>query len=66
MITKGAVDVMMDRVTSIQKNGAAVPITEEDRKQIEQWNRHYSENGLRVLAVAYRKFGDCLLYTSCI
>ncbi len=58
MITKGAVDVMMDRVTSIQKNGAAVSITEEDRKQIEQWNRHYSENGLRVLAVAYRKFKE--------
>ena len=55
MITKGAVDVMI-RVTSIQKHGKAEPITDEDRKLVEQWNRHYSENGLRVLAVAYRKF----------
>ena len=58
MITKGAVDVMLDRVDQIQKNGQIVPITPEDRKEIEAVNRHYSENGLRVLAVAYRKFDE--------
>lgn len=56
MITKGAVDVMMGRVTRIQKAGKEEAVTLEDRQQIDDWNRRYSENGFRVLAVAYRRF----------
>ena len=55
MITKGAVDVLLNRVCSIQKNGEIVPITEEDRIAIENQNRNFSENGLRVLAFAYKR-----------
>ena len=55
MITKGAVDVLADRVTTIQREGAVCPITEEDRREIAKWNEEYSREGLRVLGVAYKK-----------
>ncbi|MGN0399275.1 MAG: cation-translocating P-type ATPase [Blautia sp.] len=55
MVTKGAVDVLLERINSIQKNGEILPVTEEDRKEIETQNRKFSENGLRVLAFAYKK-----------
>ena len=54
MITKGAVDVLLQRITKIQKDGSVCPITEEDRKAIERQNQTFSENGLRVLAFAYK------------
>lgn len=56
MITKGAVDVMMDRIQYIQKNGELVPLTSEDRDQIAKVNEQYSSEGLRVLGIGYRKF----------
>ena len=49
MITKGAVDVLLNRVCSIQKDSGIVPITEEDRRAIEEQNQKFSGNGLRVL-----------------
>lgn len=55
MITKGAIDVLLDRVTGIQKDGKVCPFTEEDRTEIEKQNQFFSENGLRVLAFAYKK-----------
>ena len=55
MITKGAIDVLLDRVTGIQKDGKVCPFTEEDREEIEKQNQFFSENGLRVLACAYKK-----------
>ena len=54
MITKGAVDVLLQRITKIQKDGRVCPITEEDKKAVERQNRTFSENGLRVLAFAYK------------
>lgn len=45
MITKGAVDVMMGRAH----------LTEEERGKIEEVNRQFSEQGLRVLAFGCRK-----------
>lgn len=55
MITKGAVDVLLNRVCSIQKDSGIVPITEEDRRAIEEQNQKFSGNGLRVLAFAYKR-----------
>ena len=55
MITKGAIDVLLDRMTGIQKDGKVCPFTEEDREEIEKQNQFFSENGLRVLAFAYKK-----------
>ena len=56
MITKGAVDALLPRTQYMQENGVIRPITEIDRREIEEMNREFSQNGLRVLAVAYRKF----------
>ena len=54
MVTKGAVDVLLGRVTMIQKNGKAEPITQQDIRDIEAQNQKFSQNGLRVLAFAYK------------
>ena len=54
MVTKGAVDVLLGRVTTIQKNGKAEPISQADIQEIEEQNQKFSRNGLRVLAFAYK------------
>lgn len=63
MIVKGAVDVLMNRMTRITKpsddmENVVVPITENDLKEIRQQNQHFSENGLRVLAFAYKEIEE--------
>lgn len=55
ILTKGAVDVLLDRMESIAIKDGVRPITEADRESIVQQNRIFSENGLRVLAFAYRE-----------
>ncbi len=55
MVTKGAVDVLERRVSMICTGGKERPITDEDLQEIRRVNEEYSQNGLRVLAVAYRK-----------
>lgn len=54
MITKGAVDVLLNRVKSIQTPEGIRGITEDDTQKIEDCNREFSQNGLRVLAFAYK------------
>ena len=56
MVTKGAVDILLKRAKYIRKNGEVLPINENDIKKINEMNLEFSKNGLRVLAVAYRKF----------
>lgn len=58
MITKGAVDVLIKRAKYIRKNGQVLLITDNDIKNIQDMNMEFSKNGLRVLAITYRKF-DC-------
>ncbi|MGN8631914.1 cation-translocating P-type ATPase [Blautia sp. HCP3S3_G3] len=55
MITKGAVDVMLNRVKYIQKDGVVREITPEDVREIEKANEVYSSDGLRVLGMGYRR-----------
>ena len=54
LFTKGAIDVMLRRCTRIQTSAGIRSITPEDISQIEETNRHLSENGLRVLAFGFR------------
>lgn len=55
-ITKGAFDVILSRCDHIQTAAGIRPITEEDKAQIKQTNRSFSEQSLRVLAFAYKSY----------
>ncbi|WP_404446060.1 calcium-translocating P-type ATPase, PMCA-type [Sutcliffiella horikoshii] len=55
LITKGAVDVLMDRVVKIETSDGISNFSEEDRKKIDEVNHSFSESGLRVLAFAYKE-----------
>lgn len=55
ILTKGAVDVLLGRMDSIITADGVRPITEADRNRIVEQNMHFSEQGLRVLALAYKE-----------
>lgn len=54
MITKGAVDVLANRITHIYKNGTITDVTQEDKDAIERKNQEFSRSGLRVLGFAFK------------
>lgn len=58
VLTKGALDVMLNRTTHIRFTDGVREITEADRKAINEQNRAFSEQGLRVLAFAYKEVDD--------
>ena len=49
MVTKGAVDVLLNRIANLD---------EEKRRVIEEKNQEFSKQGLRVLAFAYKKLEE--------
>lgn len=53
MITKGAVDVLLNRVNRIECESGVRVISNADIQKIQLANLTYSERGLRVLAIAY-------------
>lgn len=55
MLTKGAVDVLLGRCTRIRTGEGIHEIKEEDIEKIQEQNKYFSENGLRVLAFAYKE-----------
>ncbi len=55
IFVKGAIDVLLKRCVNIRFGDDVRPMTEEDRKNILAQNNHFSENGLRVLAFAYKE-----------
>ena len=56
MFTKGAFDVLLNRMKFIKTSDGVREITYEDKQNIINANRQLSESGLRVLAFAYREF----------
>ena len=54
VFTKGAVDTLLERTSRIAETTGVRTITEADKKRIENQNQSFSEEGLRVLAFAYR------------
>lgn len=58
LCTKGAVDVILGRVTRILTEDGVKPITLEDVQKITDANQSLSEKGLRVLCIALRSLGD--------
>ncbi len=55
MFTKGAIDVLLDKSRYILTEQGSVELTDEIKQEIAAVNSNLSENGLRVLAFAYRK-----------
>ncbi|WP_124064913.1 cation-translocating P-type ATPase [Clostridium sp. E02] len=62
LLTKGAVDVLLERTTQIRMSDGVKTLTEADRKGILDQNHRFSEQGLRVLGFAYKevKENHCL------
>jgi Ca2+-transporting ATPase len=58
LITKGAVDMMLSRVTRIDTTNGVLPLTENHANEIKRINSEFSESGLRVLAFAYKEVSE--------
>lgn len=58
VLTKGALDVLLERTTHIRSSNQIKPITESDKEKILKQNYEFSNNGLRVLAFAYKEVSD--------
>lgn len=58
MFTKGALDVILDRVKYIMTSDGVRELTLEDKNEILDVNRSLSESGLRVLSFAYRELDE--------
>lgn len=59
ILTKGAVDVLIDRIENISTSNGVRKITKEDKEKIIKQNQIFSENGLRVLAFVYKECEEC-------
>ncbi len=55
ILTKGAPDVLLDRTSRIRTSEGIRDITPEDKEHILETNTMFSQNGLRVLAFAYKE-----------
>lgn len=55
VLTKGALDVLLDRTVKIRAAGGVRDITPEDKEKITQKNLEFSREGLRVLAFGYKE-----------
>lgn len=58
VIVKGAVDVLLHRMSYLKNGDTLREVTEEDRLIIEKQNMEFSRNGLRVLAFAYKELEE--------
>ncbi len=55
IFTKGAFDVLLDRIVKIKTSSGVRDITYEDKQNIINANKQLSQSGLRVLAFAYKE-----------
>lgn len=55
ILVKGALDILLKRMDRIRIGDEVRPITEQDVKEILDKNQAFSEQGLRVLAFAYKE-----------
>ena len=60
ILTKGAVDVLLDRCTHVRSCNVVHPMTEQEKDKIRRQNEIFSQNGLRVLAFAYKESNEIL------
>ena len=55
VLTKGALDVLLDRTVKIRMEDGIRDITKEDKEAILKKNLEFSQEGLRVLAFGYKE-----------
>ncbi|MBM7663277.1 Ca2+-transporting ATPase [Bacillus mesophilus] len=55
MITKGALDVLLSRVSRFETSAGVVDFTEGHKREIEKINKEFSMSGLRVLGLAFKE-----------
>lgn len=55
LFTKGAMDVLLERSDSVMTASGVCPMTGAWKQRFQQMNQEWSEEGLRVLAFAYRE-----------
>lgn len=58
LLTKGALDVLLDRSIKIRTSQGVFDLTQEHKKEILDTNMYFSQNGLRVLAFCYREMDE--------
>ncbi|QGU96355.1 HAD-IC family P-type ATPase [Clostridium bovifaecis] len=58
MITKGALDVLLKRTIKMYTYDGVIELTNKDKEKIKKVNKDFSENGLRVLAFAYKELKE--------
>ncbi|MFQ9617415.1 MAG: cation-translocating P-type ATPase, partial [Clostridium butyricum] len=58
MITKGALDVLLERTVNIKTSSGIRKFTKEDADNINAANKNLSTQGLRVLAFAYKEIAE--------
>ena len=52
--TKGATEIVLERCNYVWRDGKAIPITDEYRKQVKNICKQFADRALRVLGAAYR------------
>ncbi len=60
VLTKGAVDVLLERCTSVCYGEEIRAMSETEKDKIKRQNQIFSEKGLRVLAFAYKESDEVL------
>ena len=60
ILTKGAVDVLLDRCSAVRCGEEIRPMSDAEKEKIKRQNQTFSEQGLRVLAFAYKESDERL------
>lgn len=60
ILTKGAVDVLLERCDWVRYGTEIRPMTQEEKEKIQKQNQLFSEQGLRVLSFAYKESDETL------
>ena len=63
MLTKGATDVLLDRIIEMKTADGKRAFTDEDKERLKEANMKFSDSGLRVLAVCERDVPDINITT---
>ena len=58
LFTKGALDVLINKVNYVADSQGIIKLSDEEKKEIISVNKKLSEQGLRVLAFAYKELQD--------